>query len=133
MVISITDSTLGNFIHSYTNTYRSKLHSLSLSLFLIPFWNVFSFFFLFFFNYYTMLEDNRNIRSVRYCTFLISCYIYIYMYVYLRVHIFVWSHESCISSALHYFVSLCVQEKEYIIVTVRILFDSRLTYFCEIF
>lgn len=78
-----------------------------------------------------MLEDNRNIRSVRYCTFSISCYIHICTYI--CVYIFSFGRMKVVS--LRHCITLYrfAYRKRNIIVTVRILFDSRLTYFCEIF
>lgn len=46
IILSIVNFTLGNLIHSYTNTYRSKLHSLSYFYGMFFFY---SFFFIFYF------------------------------------------------------------------------------------
>lgn len=79
MVISVTDSTLGNFIHSYTNTYRSKLHSLS--FFLSYLFGMFFFFFLFFF----LITTQCWKIIVIYAQYAIVHFQYRAIYIYVRI------------------------------------------------
>ena len=102
-----------SFIH--TRTHIAPNFILSHTFFFFGmFFFLFSFFFFFnfFLNYYTMLEDNHNIRSE--ILYIIKFVLYIYIIRILACTYFrcaAW--KFCLFQHCITFVSLCVQGKEY--------------------